>query len=33
MSQHKNLTRFISRVLEVASWDLNRIHRDFRIDF
>lgn len=31
--QRKNLTRFISRVLEIGSWPLNRIHRDFRIDF
>lgn len=31
--QRKNLTRFISRVLQIGSWELNLIPRDFRIDY
>ena len=28
--QRKNLTGFIRKVLEIASWPLDRIHNDFR---
>lgn len=28
--QRKNLARFIRKVLEIASWPLDRIHNDFR---
>lgn len=29
--QKKNLTGFIRKVLEIASWPLTRIHNDFRV--
>ena len=29
--QRKNLTGFIRKVLEIASWPLTRIHNDFRV--
>ena len=31
--QKKNLTGFIRKVLEIASWPVDRIHTDFRITF
>lgn len=31
--QKKNLTGFIRKVLEIASWPIDRIHNDFRITF
>lgn len=29
--QRKNLTGFIRKVLEIGSWDMSRVHTDFRI--